>query len=53
MTEREALLALAAPEPEPFRQVWPSSEERAAWQAWNARRIEALRLARELERATA
>jgi hypothetical protein len=42
MTDREALLALAASEPEPFRQVRPSAEDNARWQAWNDLRIKAL-----------
>jgi hypothetical protein len=48
VTIREALLALAAPEPEPFRQIWPTTADRARWQAWHDRMIEARQIARGL-----
>ncbi len=42
MTDREAMLALAAPEPEPFRQVRWKADDYRRWDAWNRRRIKAL-----------
>ena len=48
MTEREALKWLAAPEPEPFRQVRPSAEDHRRLQEWRDRTTEALILARPL-----
>lgn len=48
MTDREALLALAAPQPEPFRQVRPTAADNARWQAWHDRYNAALLCARGL-----
>lgn len=49
MTEREALIALATPEPDEPLYDNPDATRRK--DEWNARRIEALRLARSLTRA--
>lgn len=49
MTLRDALLALAAPEPEPFGQTRPTLADTERWDEWNRRRIEALKFARTLE----
>jgi hypothetical protein len=46
VTVREALRALAVPEPEPFRQVIPTADDRARWQAWHERYLEALSVAK-------
>lgn len=46
MTDREALAALAAPEPEPFTQTYPTVEDNARWQIWHDRRLAALAYAR-------
>jgi hypothetical protein len=48
MTVTEALSILAEPEYEPFRQVVPTAEDVAIWQAQHDRRLEALRVARAL-----
>jgi hypothetical protein len=45
--DHEAMLALAEPEPEPFRQVRPSAEDIERWQAWHNRRLAALAHARK------
>ena len=42
MTDREALLALAASAPEPFRQVRLKREDYLRWDKWNRRRVAAL-----------
>lgn len=42
MTDREAMFALAASEPEPFHQVRPNAADNARWQAWHERYIEAI-----------
>lgn len=42
MTDREALAALAASEPEPFRQTRPTAADNARWQVWHDRYIEAM-----------
>lgn len=47
MTDREAMLTLAEPVPEPFRQVLPSAEDRARWQSWHERYLAAVAHARE------
>lgn len=47
MTDREAMFALAAPEPEPFRQVALTHADYAARRAHNRRRNEALKHARD------
>jgi hypothetical protein len=44
--DHEAMLALAEPEPEPFRQVRPTAEDIERWQAWHDRRVAALAHAR-------
>jgi len=46
MTDREAMLALATPEPEPFKQVYPSVEDDERWQVWHDRYNAALAHAR-------
>lgn len=46
MTDREALAALAVPEPEPFRQTRPTAADNARWQVWHDRYLEALARAR-------
>lgn len=43
MSDREALLALYAPEPEPFDQVRRQPGDYEEWDTWNALRIEAIR----------
>jgi hypothetical protein len=48
VTVREALLAPAAPEPEPFRQVWPTPADHARWNAWHDRYLEALQVAKSI-----
>jgi hypothetical protein len=48
VTEREALVQLGLPEPEPFRQVRMKPADYERWDEWNARRIEALAIARSL-----
>jgi hypothetical protein len=45
MSAQEALLALATPPPEPFRQVMWTHDDFARWDEWNARRLEALKVA--------
>lgn len=46
MTDREAMLVLAESVPEPFRQVLPTPEDKARWQAWHDRYIAAWNHAR-------
>jgi len=46
MTDREAMLILAEPVPEPFHQVLPSAADKARWQAWHDRYIAAVAHAR-------
>jgi hypothetical protein len=48
MSVQEALLALAEPPPEPFRQVRLGHDDFVRWDAWNAKRIEALKVAGRL-----
>jgi hypothetical protein len=48
MSVQEALLALAEPPPEPFRQVGLGHDDFVRWDAWNAKRIEALKVAGRL-----
>lgn len=50
MTDREAMLALAAREPEPFRQVALKHADYVAHDAWNRRRNAALQHARAVAR---
>lgn len=51
MTDREALAALAASEPEPFRQTRPTAADNARWQVWHDRYIEAMAHAEPLSEA--
>lgn len=46
MTDREAMQALAAPEPEPFTQTYPTPADNARWQVWHDAYNAALRHAR-------
>lgn len=46
MTDHEAMMALAASEPEPFEQVRPNAADHARWQTWHDNYLAALRHAR-------
>jgi hypothetical protein len=48
MSVQKALRALATPPPEPFRQVRWRHGDFARWDEWNAKRIEALKVAGRL-----
>ena len=49
MDLRDVAIALAAPEPEPFTQTYPTAEDNARWQAWHDDYNAALAIARGLE----
>lgn len=51
MTDREALAALAASEPERLRQTRPTAADNARWQVWHDRYIEAMAYAKPLNAA--
>ncbi len=42
VTDREAMIALATPAPEPFKQVRWKHHDYVKWDKWNHRRIKAL-----------
>lgn len=48
MTEREALIVLATPPPEPLKQVMWNHDDLVRWDEWNARRLEALKVAEQV-----
>jgi hypothetical protein len=47
VTFEEAARALAAPEPEPFRQVLPDAADDARWQTWHTAYVAALQYVNE------